>query len=180
MATLRERLPERQDLLLVFGVVAFPIFAWAILQSFRELPSWLLRLSLWDVIGVASYIQAFALVETMLAYVALLALLVILPARIVDGRHVLFAAVTVATASGAAVGIHYADETLRQWGWLGISAVSAGILALALSIFILAGRSQTAEEAIIGLSERLALLSLLYVGIGVVGVLIIVVRNLWI
>lgn len=179
MQAIKTRLPDRRETLLIYTITAFPIFAWAILQSLRELPSWLMRLSVWDLISVASYIQAFALAESIVIFAALIAALTLVPFALVREKRVLFALFAVAFMSATAVLINYGDDTLRQWGWSGVAAVSAGVLLLMVGSFFLVARSRRLVAVVRGAVDRLAFLSLIYVTLGVGGLLVVVIRNLW-
>ena len=76
---LKDRLPSWRDAFLIFAAVAFPIHVWAIIGALREVPAWILRLSVWDVIGVMSYTLVIALLETLLVTLGIELLTTLLP-----------------------------------------------------------------------------------------------------
>ena len=82
LATFRRLLPSWRDLQLVFAAIALPVFAWSIVNVLREMPSWVLRLRTWDLVGVIAYMQAFARFETLVVLLAMILLAVMLPGRL--------------------------------------------------------------------------------------------------
>ena len=86
MAIFRDRLPARQDVVLVFAVCAFPVYSWSILSFFDRLPRWLLHLDPWAVIGIFAYAQMFALLESLSLLLVLLFLSAVLPVRLFRNR----------------------------------------------------------------------------------------------
>ena len=79
MISLKNRLPPRQDLLLVFSGCAFLIHVWAIINMFYIVPAWVLRMNLAQLSGSMAYMLVFALVESLLVWGLLALLAVLLP-----------------------------------------------------------------------------------------------------
>jgi len=62
----KERLPSNADMFTVLGVVVFIVHSWSVRGFLFKLPSFMLYLSVWDILSVFSYMMAFALLEAML------------------------------------------------------------------------------------------------------------------
>ena len=83
MKHIKNRLPDRKNLILFFLACIFPIHLWAILQFLREISSYILWLSWFEIISVFSYTQAIALVESSFAFIGLTFLAFYLPRKFI-------------------------------------------------------------------------------------------------
>lgn len=178
VSRLRERFPSRREMLAIFGLVSFPIFLWANLQVFREMPSWLLRLTTGELVGVMAYVEAFALVESAAFFVGMLTVMALLHGRWLEGHRMVFSLVVTLMVSLAAVVVHYMDESLRQWGLLGIAVPTGAMILGAAPLLYFTMRTEKWSRAIQEVVDRVILLSLLYTSLGLIGLLIVVVRNI--
>jgi len=107
---LRERLPFRREALLLFGVCSVLVHAWAFVMLLRELPAWLLRLSVSELVRVVAYTLSFALFESVLVWSLLLVAAVVLPAKLFRERLVgIGVAITLLTTAWA-MAAHYQTE----------------------------------------------------------------------
>lgn len=79
--SLHYRLPPTQDLLLVFGGVAFVVHLWALFNLFYILPGWILRLDLGELTGSVAYVLVFSLLESLLVWALLALATIVLPQR---------------------------------------------------------------------------------------------------
>ena len=79
MHILRQRLPSRQEARSLFIACAFIINAWSIYNLLRWLPSMLPRLQVTQTIIILSYTQAFALLESLAVFLAIIFLGILLP-----------------------------------------------------------------------------------------------------
>ncbi len=175
---LKDRLPSRQEAIEIFGIVSFPVFVWATIQILREMPSWLLRLTLPDLVAVVAYVEAFAFIESLVVFVGVVSALMLLPATWLVDRRVLVASVVTLVLSAVGVTAHYTDQTLRQWGWQGI-AVVIGLMLLATAFLLYLGlRSDRWPKLMNEAVDRIVLLSYLYLTLGILGLVIVIVRNL--
>lgn len=178
MGTFKKRLPSKRDAFLLFAACVFPVHVWSILNVLREVPAWVLRLSVWELAGVIAYTQVLALVESLTVSLALLVLSVVLPAGLFRNRLVAQGSMLVLVTSCWAIVAHYNDDVIRLWGardfllWLVFYVVSITIF------YILIYRSAKIERAIRSVVERLAVLSGLYVALDLLCILIVVLRNL--
>lgn len=177
MVTFRSRFAPRRDILLLFGACVFPVQVWSIVNVLREVPAWVLRLSLWDLIGVIAYTQAFALLESAIIFLVLILLGAILPGRLFRDRFVAQGSMAVFLTSAWAVAAHYSDDAIRLWSAKMFLLGFAVYLASVAVFYGLIHRHDRLAEAIRSLVERLLVLSLLYVSIDVLSLLIVAFRN---
>jgi hypothetical protein len=66
---------SREDILLVFAACVLPVFIWSFYNLLNEVPAFVLRLSVTELIGTSAYVLAFALVESILFFLGLLIVL---------------------------------------------------------------------------------------------------------
>lgn len=88
MATFKSRLPSTHNILLAFAAIVFPIHLQAFLSWMMSVPSLVKRFTLWDTIGVISYVHTFALIESMALLFVLVFLAVLLPEKYYRSKFV--------------------------------------------------------------------------------------------
>jgi hypothetical protein len=174
----RSRLPNRDEALRLLAVSVIPIQLWTIIQMLREMPVLLLRLGAWDLIGVMAYIEAVALLESLLLWLFVIGLASLLPAglfginRIVQGTMIILA-VSLWAVSGQSYRTSVFGWTAGQFLlWLPFFLLSFG-----LPLYLL--RSHAPAQAFIQkLVDRLLPLSALYLVLAAAGLVIVVIRNI--
>lgn len=143
----------------------------------REVPAWVLRLSLWDLVGVVAYSQLFTLFETLVIFLGLLLVSAVLPARFFRSKFLAISSAIVFLTSLWFVFLHYSDQLFKSqqaMPWL----VSAIVYILLLSaLYLVIRRSQKLEMSINSFVGRLAVLSFLYLFIDFLSIVIVIVRN---
>lgn len=169
------RFPLIREIARAFAVCAFPIYLYSIVIMLYEVPAWCLRLNPWDLIGAVAYTQMFALIESLLALVALFVIYALLPG-LLKKNFVVFTAVIILISSLWAVAVHLYDETIRLWGIRDF--VIAGFLYIATIVFpyILAYKYAGMERIINLFAMRLSVLSTFYISLGLMSTLIIFIR----
>ena len=177
MATFRDRCPPRREVAFVFAACAFPIYSWSILQYFYKLPSWLLQLDIWDLIGTFAYAQVFAFVESAIILLVLLLLKVLLPRSVFEDRFVAQSSALVFVTSVWAILIQFNLKSLESLSlptlvlWIPGYLVSIGIP------FVLIRRQRRLEMAINTVVERLTVLLYIYLPLSLLSAVVILVRN---
>ncbi len=169
---------DRSSLLLVFAFCVFPIHVWTLLSGFFQLSAWTLRFSLWDLVGIFSYLLLGALLESLALAGLILALAFVLPAGWLRQQFALRG-----SALGLLISIGSA-ASLSEWvrfdwplGGLEIGFVLAVIAVFAGSFWLL-HRFERAARYFLATGERILVLSLVYLAMDIAGVLIVIVRNL--
>ena len=79
MTVLRKRKISPANFLIVFAAASFVVHIWLFYIILNQLPSWILRMSAFDVAGMISYSLAFALFESLLIAGGLALLALFLP-----------------------------------------------------------------------------------------------------
>ncbi len=178
LAVLRNRFPSRAETFEVFAACAVPVFIWAIIAYLDAVPGFILRLSIWDVIGTASYVLAFALVESIVFLVPFVVLAFILPGRLLRDHFGALGSVLALITAAWAMHLNYdrlyfntlTDEQVRT----GIVLYLLSILAAALLIV----RFKPLERLVRSIMDRVTILAYVYVAFALVSILIILIRNI--
>jgi hypothetical protein len=162
----------RQDVAQVLLICAFPIHAWAIVNIFWNIPSWILFQNAWGVASLSAYVLVFALFETLLAGAIVLLVGLLIPRKVLGRRLLAIAALIVLEAAVFSVA-----HNLDWWGnYRDLSkeyAIALGVSLVLLYLFPPLSRVLT------WLAERLAVLSVLYLIFDVPAVMIVLGRNLF-
>ena len=171
---------------------AFPLHAWTLILAFRDI-SWLTeRTNLWDAVGVTSYGLVFAFIES-LAFFALVALLgYLVPGGWEVDRRVALLTVLALVASLWAMleQLFFLIGTGLPGWFIGLLVRSGhparvfymlllgvvGITALAPALLVM--RSDRGYRAVRGLIDRLSVLTTFYLVLDLIGLVIVIVRNI--
>jgi len=181
----------KQGLWSLFLMCVLPLHFWTLILAFRDL-SWLIdRSNLWDAITVASYGMVFAFVESMLIFLiaillgflipkywdyqhrtALLSILVIITAlwAMVDQ---LFALLNVSLPGGLLYFIAQQGHPLRVLYIIALLLVAPTVLIPTCLIL----KSDKVFKMVRGLIDRFTLLAAFYLLFDVIGLIIVVIRN---
>ena len=191
LANSKSQTYSKQELLSLFLMCAFPLHFWTLILAFRDL-SWLIeRSNLWDAIGVASYGVIFAFAESVLVFLVAIVLGFLIPKHWQQQRIPLLSILVLITAMWSMAGQLYAllgmsfpiwflDFIARQEHPVRvlyvISLLLVSITVLLPTYLIL--KSNKALRFVRELIERLTLLATLYLMFDVVGLVIVIIRNI--
>ena len=183
---------SRQGLWSLFLVCAFPLHFWTLILVFRDI-SWLTeRTNLWDAVGVASYGMVFAFVESLLIFLVAAFSGLFIPKGWPSDRRIAFLALLVLLASAWAMVSQLlflwnvslpvqAIQFLRESGHPLRILYAGSLLMVSVTILLpvyLFLRSKKSVVMMQGLMERLSLLTMLYLFFDVLGLMIVIIRNI--
>jgi len=172
------RIPSTRSLVYTYLACLFPIQVWSVYNLLTEVPAWLRQMTVWDVIGVVSYPETFALFESVVIFIPFVILSVLLPCRWLRDKFVALTTGIVYVSAVWFILAHVNDLTVRYWGlkqllpWLGLFLTSQ------IVCFFLIHYSEKLESIILSFVARVAVLSAVYLFIDFLSVLILVVRNI--
>ena len=179
MAIFRNRFTSWSQVLAIYAACAFPIFIWTIPQIIGYASQWLLRLSLWDTLGVMAYLLANAVVESLLVFLVVMVLALILPVRVYDKVLVPLAAAFATITTIFVIVLIMTQERALLYGSLNMTFVSLAVYLVVLGLaYLVIRRNKRVATLINGLIDRLVPLVALYVFFGVLGVALVAMRNL--
>lgn len=177
LSFLQSRLPPLQELLLVLGGCAFIIYLWAIFNLLYILPAWLQRMSAGELLGGISYVLAFALFESLLVWGLLVLAAFLLPGRWLRAHFATqtMTLVLVTAIWSIAAYLNYgaiATNLRLMLVWMG------SYLPVTLLFTYLATRSKRWQAIWLTILQKAALLGGFYATLGLLGFLIILLRNI--
>lgn len=152
-----------------------PTHLWGIINMFRDIPAWSLYLDLWDLSSTISYVLTFALIESLVVFLLMLAFGFLLPLRWIKGRFVGVSGLFMAEGALLAILLqhHIRQNTARQ-----IIPFLPVFLALLVVSFGAVLRAPKLSQVLRSIAQRLGILAAVYLAFDLVALLIVVVRNL--
>jgi hypothetical protein len=166
------------DILLSFGAIAFPVHVWAIVNILFILPAWLLRLSIWELAGGISYPLVDALLESAVLWIGLLALSFVLPRKWLANKFVALSSVLVWLLCAWAALVQFNFSLILQWGIEQMLPVLLGVVFSFGLVYWLVQRYGRLEGWIKMLTQKLAVLTYIYMIFDILGVVVVILRNL--
>jgi hypothetical protein len=179
---LAARLPTRAEALPVFSIFVFLIYSWALYRMFWYMPSWLEYLSIGSILIIAAYTLGFALIESVVMMGAALFLCLIFPARLFRQQFVAQgSALALALGAGAYL-VQRQVSMIYDWKvwqvYAGIGAVLAAMIILILVTAWLFRRFSRLPHLLCAFAERMTIFAVLYIPLGVIGLVVVIIRNL--
>ncbi len=182
MSLIKGRFPTWRQVFPVFLTILFPVAFWSVLNFSRELPSYLMRMKIWEIVGVFSYTQVFALLESIILVLALILVAELLPSQLFLKHFTTQAALIGILGTFWIIPLHYKSQILASFPFFDNSWVSAAwfgiFVALIIVISILFQHFSKLERAFQWFIDKLTTVSLLYLIVGISSLLVILVRNL--
>ena len=178
MAIFNSRRLSPADLALSFGAIAFPLHVWAIINILAILPAWLLRLSLWELAGVISYPLVDALLESAILWIVAVGLSFVLPRKWWADKFVALSSALAWLLAAWAVLAQFIYDRILLWG---PGQIIPGLLLVVFSfglVYWLVQRYGRLEGWIKGLAQRLVVLTYLYIVFDLLGLVVVILRNL--
>ncbi len=164
----------------LFLVCSIPIHIWAYINLFNDIPAMQLQMSIWRILSVASYVLAFALFESLLIFGLIFLICLLLPERLFGVKLIHLVAIIVITVSILISFIHLYDyweiDSLSFADWI-VSWVLFGLFVTITLLFFLT-RYKRVQKGFQSVIDRLAVLSLVYISLDILGLFVITVRNL--
>jgi hypothetical protein len=174
----------RQEIWLVFAVAAFPIHFWAWLNFLREVPAYILHVKIWDILGILAYVQAYALLESLLVLATLIFLAYITPRRFLQERFVPQGAILAIIPALWMIPFHYQNRiaqalSMQVTGYVIFLAtwLFTFIIAL-LDLSLIFRRHPRFEAGLCSFADKLTVLATVYIILDILGIILIFIRNL--
>ncbi|MBN2550450.1 MAG: hypothetical protein JXB15_14900 [Anaerolineales bacterium] len=177
MKALNPRLPVRQDLALVWAGCVFVIHLWSFVNLFEALPAWVLHMNIYELAGVIGYVLVFALLESLVVWGVLVLLAAMLPAGWLRTHFLAQGIGLMLVASLFSALVHYNYAWLIQH--INLAPIWLAVfLALAVGVWYLAGRFTGIERMLRAILQRIEILSWIYIVFDLLGLVVIIVRNI--
>lgn len=177
--TLKQRIPLRKEAWALFLVCMLPVHLRAYLAFFYALPSYIKYVTSWGIWGTFSYIQLFALVESVLIFVFLLIVNISLPKRFFREKFLPQGIVFLLVIFVWIFPLHYQQEIFDLDLRLRYLLSFFWLLSIAAAIFYSSRalrRSVKFERLVLAFGERVEMLGLLFFGIDILAFVTVAVR----
>jgi len=187
---------SKGDLVTLFLIVAFPIHAWSIFMVLQDF-QWVMErtVSVWDGVGYASYSLTFALFESIVIFIIVWLLSLLLPSRwksnkALAGMGTLMVSVSIWAILNQLYFFYIDTPFVKSLPLLftglahpiRIFYLSVGVLFLLILASIIGplffiNRSKKYVKATMAVVDRLIILSGLYIVIDIIGIVVVIIRN---
>lgn len=178
MDIFKSRLPDWQEVFIVLSAIVFAVFSWSIRGFLFVLPSIMMRYAAAEITAIFFYMMAFALVESFLIIGCLLIVSAALPKSWFQegfsykGFLVVLAGSIASIRYQAIIG-NGLPEAKTFFLWAGALTVVLVVLSL---VFHFVRRLQV---VLVLLAERFTVFAFLYIPLGLIGVAVVIFRNLF-
>jgi len=183
MQKLKAKIPLRKEILAVFSTAVFISFSWSIYRMFFQVPSWVFYLTLNDILWISAYVVGFALLESALLLGFMLLLSILFPQKHFMSKFVAQSTLILLVLTIGALLYQQNIGMLKWWGWLEllifILAFIASLTLLIISFSFLFDRLARLKGLIEAIADRLTVFSLIYIPLGVLGLIVMLFRNLF-
>jgi hypothetical protein len=180
---LRPRFASTGEIIQLFLVCILPIHLWSWLSVLREVPGYIFRLKLWDIVGIIAYTQVYSLMESILVMVFIIGLAFLLPRRWLLDKFVAQGAILSLGFSLWMIPVHYqtrivtafsfnvATYIIFVWVWI------ISFLAVIGGFSLILSRHDKFEGKILTFVDRLIVLSATFLFLDLIGLLFLFIRN---
>ncbi len=177
MDRIRKRFPRRSDVIAVLAVAVFACFTWALIGFFNKLSSFILYFTPGEIGNIFAFLMAFALLESLAAAGVLVLLSGILPSNWLKEGFAFkgFVILLVATAT-AILFQHALKDYFPSLGTL-LAYSLIPLLLIALLLWFLNPRPRL-QNILLSVQDRILIMLFVYLPIGVIGLLVVMARNL--
>lgn len=178
MAFLNERLPRGGDVISVLAASIFVVFSWSLRGFFELLPSFIESHKTGVIFAIFSYMMAFALFESLLLTSVLVLLCILLPGKWYKDGFAYKGLLTVIVLAVCMILLQKNDLMITGRN---TEAFLPGIVVASLALFlsiILAHFISPLQRIFMELADRMQIFLYVYIPLGVLGLLVVMIRNL--
>lgn len=180
MNFLIKRLPKWDEVQLALAAVVFFVHSWSVRGFLHEVPSFLLYFRVGQILAIFFYMMAVALLESVIMTASLLLLSVITPAKWFRQGLAYKSFLTSLVAAFAMTKLEYAllidtralPPASFFYAWSGIT------VAVWIALLLLAHYIRWFRKIAMFITERISVFAYLYIPLGMIGLLVILFRNI--
>ena len=174
---LQPHLPDRTEMLLVLSTAAFLVFTWSMRALFFNFPAFLLSYKLGEILVIAAYMLATALLETLLVTFVLIAVAAILPRKLFREGFSYKASFFLIAFGAISIHMQFVMTNQPKPDFLILELVRA--LALWIAPVLLTYFVTPVRKFVLDLLDRLTIFSYIYLPLGLLSLLVVTFRLLW-
>jgi len=132
----------------------------------------------WTLVGTIAYTQVFALLESALLFLGVGSLVIIFPKKLIRGRFVSLSTVAAFLTTAWVILAHLYGQSWRMWTTRGVMYWLISLFVVIVVFGWLIVRFERLKKWIEAFSNRLLILSLVYLGVDVFCLGVVLVRNI--
>jgi hypothetical protein len=178
LAIFRNRIVSKQDLYLAYIACSLPLFLWTFYKLFNQVPAWLVKLSIDEIIGASAYAFTYTLVESLWLWVVFLLVGALLPERAFRNKFVSYTFLISLFSSILAIIAQINYDVVFEWNFIEMLPWWGLYLAGVLLVYFVVRRFDRFSKILYQVVRSVSVLATLYVMIGVISFIIVVVRNI--
>jgi len=179
---IRHKIPTRQETLPVFSTILFIVFSWMFFQFFIQVPSWIFYMDARKLLVMFTYVVSFSLAESLVLMGFVIFLCLVFPRRMFKEQFIAQGTVQVLIISIITYFIRQRIELFQKfeiWKLLTIPVVALAVILLSVLVFALIfSRFEKVPRLIESLADRMTIFAYLYLPLGVLGLVVVVLRNI--
>ena len=172
-----KRFPPLNEILPVYAVVAAMAYGWNIFHFLWKVPSWLLFLSLGEILSLLSYALTAALSESFLILAALLLAAFLLPETVLKRDFIVRATWLVVVAYGGIMLLLSLDASYGSWTRRYWNLFSALFFILAILTAYASKSVAFLRSIALWLSDRLIVFLFILIPVSMISILAVIYRN---
>ena len=176
LEVIRKRVPNRSEILAVFGIAVFVCFTWTLLHFFNKLSSFLLYFTVGEIGNVFAFMMAFTLLESILITAFLVLLSALLPSGWLRDGFALKGLIILAVGTATSILFQkFLDDYPST-----LILVSAVLVPLAsiVALIALVQSMPRVRDILLSIQDRILIMSFVYVPVGLISLLSVLYRNL--
>jgi hypothetical protein len=175
--------PNKREIFPVFSLIVFVVYTWTIYRMAWQMQSWLYFMTINQVLILAAYILADALIESILVLGFVLFLAMIFPSRFLKCRFAVQGSALVIFMTLGAVLLQNRQDMLSNLPLAGLVlfplVVLVGLFLFLVLFYSLAKRKGTVSRLMLAIADRFTLFSFIYVPLSLIGLTVVIIRNLF-
>jgi len=176
MHLLKRRLPPSTSILPVFAVISFLVYGWTMVIFFWKLPSWLMFLTLDEILVNLAYVMTAALLESLVILGLLLLVCIALPAAMMKDVFVTRGTVAALIGLGSVMLYMYRFSEIGYSFLDKLPLWTLASLALTLLLTFLAPRLQFIVRLAAWISDRVTVFVYIFLPISLVSLAVVLYR----
>jgi hypothetical protein len=161
----------------VLAVAVFACFTWTIIGFFNKLPSFILYFTPGEIGNIFAFLMAFALLESLAATGLLILLGAVLPSGWLKQGFAFKGFVILLVATATAIRFQHALREYFPSVWMLLAYSIVPLLLIVGLLWLLHARPKL-QNILLGIQDRILIMLFVYLPIGVVGLLVVMVRDL--
>ncbi|MBV6394717.1 MAG: hypothetical protein HFACDABA_00283 [Anaerolineales bacterium] len=174
---LKNRLPEKRDILLALSMATFLVFSWSLRELFFNAPAFLLSFTVGNIVLIAAYMLAFALLESVALVLLMLILAALLPGALLKNGFAYKTSYLFIALGWLSVYLQFGMTNQPRVEFLAMQL--AKFLAVWLTAVLLTHYLAPVRKIALDILDRMTIFFYIYAPLGVVSLVVVILRNLW-